>query len=96
MANKDVEKHIASKKMLGADGKPWDPNSKRAFPQRGGGPKGPIDGNAIGEWAGDWQEFGRRVRRDILALEKLLVVKKLIVEADLYGDPGDPPPPPDV
>ena len=57
--------------------------------QRGGA-------NAIQDWAVDWEEFGRRVRRDILVLEKLLVDKGLIDKADLYGDPGDPPPPPDI
>lgn len=38
--------------------------------------------------------WARKVRRDILVIEYHL--KKLGVNAaDFYGDPGDPPPPPD-
>ena len=51
---------------------------------------------STGGWEGDMYEWGRRVRRDILVLEKLLVDNKVINKADLYGDPGDPPPPPDI
>lgn len=39
-------------------------------------------------------EWGLKVRRDILVIEHHL--KSLGVDpADMYGDPGDPPPPPE-
>ena len=39
-------------------------------------------------------EWARKVRRDILVIEYHL--KKLgVTKADIFGDPGDPPPPPD-
>lgn len=39
-------------------------------------------------------EWGQKVRRDILVIEYHL--KALgVPEADFYGDPGDPPPPPE-
>ena len=48
---------------------------------------------STGNWERDMYEWGRRVRRDILVLERLLVDKGDIKQQDLYGDPGDPPPP---
>ncbi|MBM4189065.1 MAG: hypothetical protein FJ206_17330 [Gemmatimonadetes bacterium] len=44
------------------------------------------------EWAIQMYLWARRVRRDILAIEKHL--KDQGSNPDLYGDPGDPPPPP--
>ena len=90
MASDKIKAHIKSKMEDRRTDQPWDgtPDVER-FTQRGGA-------NAIQDWAVDWEEFGRRVRRDILVLEKLLVDKGLIDKADLYGDPGDPPPPPDI
>ena len=87
MASDKIKAHIKSKMKVRRTGKPWDGTPDVVdFPRR----------NAFQDWAKDWEEFGRRVRRDILVLEKLLVDKKIIDKADLYGDPGDPPPPPDI
>jgi hypothetical protein len=90
VASEKIKKHIKSKMQW--DGTP----DVVAFPPRGGGPREPVGKAALQQWAQDWNEFGRRVRRDILVLEKLLVDKGLIDKADLYGDPGDPPPDPDI
>jgi hypothetical protein len=38
--------------------------------------------------------WARRVRRDILAMERYLASKDPGVVGQIYGDPGDPPPPP--
>ena len=43
----------------------------------------------------DWNEWARAVRRDILVLEHHLLQRFDLTPDDLYGDPGDPPPPPD-
>lgn len=45
------------------------------------------------EWAVQMYLWGRRVRRDILAIERHLKATPG-TPPDLYGDPGDPPPPP--
>jgi hypothetical protein len=84
VASAKIKAHIKSK-MGGWDGTP----DVVPFPRRGGK-------TALRDWAKDWEEFGRRVRRDILVLEKLLVDKGVIDKADLYGDPGDPPPDPEI
>ena len=89
MASDKIKAHIKSK-MNGWDGKPAAP--ARPEPD---GPR-PVNAGALDAWLRDCYEFQRRVRRDNLVLEKLLVDKGLIDKADLYGDPGDPPPPPDI
>jgi hypothetical protein len=85
-----MKAHIKSKKMPDPKtGLPWDgtPDVVK-FPQR----VGPA---ALREWSKDWYEFGRRVRRDIFVLEKLLVDRG-VDPAELFGDPGDPPPDPEI
>jgi hypothetical protein len=81
VASKEIRDYIESK-MYGWNGE----QDSSEFPRR----------HALRDWARDWEEFGRRVRRDILVLEKVLVDNKLIDKADLYGDPGDPPPDPEI
>jgi hypothetical protein len=84
VASERTKAYIKSK-LGGWDGTP----DVVPFPRRSGP-------NALQDWAKDWNEFGRRVRRDILVLEKLLRDKGDINQADLYGDPGDPPPDPEI
>jgi hypothetical protein len=45
------------------------------------------------EYGRQVQEWGRRVRRDILVLENWLEI--LYPNIKFFGDPGDPPPPPE-
>lgn len=88
MASEKMKAYIQSKKMLDPDtGKPWDgtPDVVK-FEQRAG----------LRDWAKDWYKFGQRVRRDILVIEKLLVDKCGVDPAEFYGDPGDPPPDPEI
>ncbi|HEX9166289.1 MAG TPA: hypothetical protein VF862_10280, partial [Gemmatimonadales bacterium] len=51
------------------------------------------------EWMWLMWMWARRVRRDLLVLEKYLEDQKaegkLSGTIPFYGDPGDPPPPPD-
>lgn len=54
---------------------------------------GELTGRTV-QYLRDLDDWARKVRRDILVIEYHL--KKLGVdEADIFGDPGDPPPPPD-
>lgn len=54
--------------------------------------KSSADVNGYGQ---DIYEWGRRVRRDILVLEYHLKERCRVRDDELYGDPGDPPPPPE-
>lgn len=58
------------------------------------GPPPPKGVGSLTTWAYDMEQWCFKVRRDILVLEKLLIDHKLITRDDIYGDPGDPPPPP--
>ena len=90
MASAKIKAYIESKMVDRRTGRPWDGTPDVvAFAQR-------VGPTAIREWAKDLEEFNRRVRRDILVLEKLLVDKCGVDPADFYGDPGDPPPDPDI
>ena len=61
-----------------------------------GSPRPPTPRTSVGRWAWDMYTWGRKVRRDILILEQHVAKLKGAKERDLfYGDPGDPPPPPD-
>lgn len=71
---------LIKRRMNGWDGMPGPVNSR---PQ-----------NRM-EWASAMYEWGRRVRRDILVIEHHLTTHLNVASDDLYGDPGDPPPPPD-
>ena len=46
-------------------------------------------------WALDMYVWAKAVRRDILVLEYHLKQNRGVTADDLYGDPGDPPPPPE-
>ena len=56
----------------------------------------PVNVEELKMWVKEVEEFGRRVRRDILVLERLLIAKGGSDWEHLYEDPGDPPPPPDI
>ena len=90
MATAKIKAHIKSKMQW--DGMP----EVLVFPPRTFSTQHLVDKDEIRAWVHDWNEFGRRVRRDILVLEKLLVDKCGVDPADFYGDPGDPPPDPDI
>jgi len=89
MASNHIKALIHSK-MDGWEGDPQD------YLELTGGAKEPVNKADLQKWIENSHEFARRVRRDILVLEHLLVAKGLIDEQDLYGDPGDPPPDPDL
>lgn len=63
----------------------WDGLSPDAVTRRGNGLA----------WAEEMYRWGRRVRRDILVIEHHLKAQHRLTDADFYGDPGDPPPPPE-
>jgi hypothetical protein len=50
----------------------------------------------VRQWMHACYEFQMRVRRDILVLERVLIEECNVDEAHFYGDPGDPPPDPDM
>jgi hypothetical protein len=93
MASEEIRKYIRSTNIN--DGKPWnDAPGVGPFPQRRVANSGEFDAVGFAEWAHDWREWGLRVRRDILVLEHLLVGAS--IKQHLYGDPGDPPPDPEL
>ncbi|HLG06779.1 MAG TPA: hypothetical protein VI383_11595 [Gemmatimonadales bacterium] len=51
-----------------------------------------VRGKVEAAWAADMERWGRRVRRDIILLEAH--IRQIWPAAQLYNDPGDPPPPP--
>ena len=53
--------------------------------------RGKVDGK-VDAWEAHMQRWGRRVRRDIILLEAH--IRQIWPAAQLYNDPGDPPPPP--
>ena len=75
-------KALISSKMGG-----WDGKQARPFPKRRANTSA-----GRSKLAEDWEAWGRAVRRDILVLEYHL---KKLGASEFYGDPGDPPPPPD-
>lgn len=55
---------------------------------------GQVSPPELFKYLNDLDSWARKVRRDILVIEYHL--KKLgVKKADIFGDPGDPPPPPD-
>jgi len=92
MTNAEIRK-LVSAKMGGWNGMP--PTIKDYEPL-GLSRSDPVSVDSVKNLANNWREFGIRVRRDILMLEQLLIDKGVLKEAELYRDPGDPPPPVDV
>ena len=86
MAGQEMKDYIGSM-MDGWDG---------VQPENRGLGQGAINEVNLRNWMLDVYRFNRRVRRDILALERLLIASGVIDWKDLYGDPGDPPPPDDI
>ena len=76
----------------------WDGEDPVPVVRRRPGTGNPRQVNAadLQAWLDECYAFQRKVRRDILVLENLLVAKGVINEQDLYGDPGDPPPDPEI
>ena len=65
----------------------------------GEGRKGPPPPNGVGpitQWVYAMEQWGFKVRRDILVIEKLLIPDDEVRQRELYGDPGDPPIDPDL
>ena len=56
--------------------------------------RGPYRYKEWKEYARNLDQWARAVRRDILVIEYHLK-QRGVKESDLYGDPGDPPPPPE-
>lgn len=98
MARQDLVDHIKAE-MGGWDGLPA--RAEDTYTQL---PKldrnHPVDPDVLAKLLADfnenWRQFGLRVRRDILVLEKLVIPDNVQRRATLYGDPGDPPLDPDI
>jgi hypothetical protein len=94
MASERIREYISEEMKDPDSGAIWDGTPDTLQYANNTGQRLPVDGVAILQWMHNCHEWNRRVRRDILVLEKLLVDRGTIIQADLYGDPGDPPPPP--
>jgi hypothetical protein len=79
LINNQAIKDLISEKMNG-----WNGETPRQIPP----PK-----KTLKVWTEEMYQWASEVRRDILVLEYHLKLKD--PTAPLYGDPGDPPPPPE-
>ena len=91
MAKPELVAHIEAE-MGGWDGTPE--RAEDVYQPLGDLVKGePVTTDVLLAFNRNWRQWALRVRRDILVIEALLAH---VSKDDLFGDPGDPPPDPDL